>query len=340
MAGRNDSQKKVPAGLKDLAGTPAGKLIHELHTGGEKEVDPGRIQMIPIGKLVTTPENPRVIDEKAAEFEDLVKSITAQGVVQPLLVRPTGTRRGIGNAFKFEIRAGERRFRAAVAAGLKTLPCVVREMSDTEAFDVTFTENAHREDLTPVEEGKAVGILLARHGGDINAVCAAMGRKPTWIAQRLSIDRRLIDGWKKLASSAGMKGKVTARHLELLARIPEPVQKHFLDMALGKQHRWTSWLEEGLPTGEDLADRIQDELRVLSKAPWKLDDATLTKRPACAECPKRSSKDPLLWDSAKTKDDQCLDAKCYEEKVLAATVRAVEKARAKDPDAVLVAGYY
>src|SRR4028119_1447849 len=83
----------------------------------------------------------------------LVESVKKDGVLQPILVRPVGG--------KYELVAGERRYRAAQSAGLTDIPAVVREMSDSEAVRFALTENLQREDLNPVEETEGILELLA-----------------------------------------------------------------------------------------------------------------------------------------------------------------------------------
>ncbi|MEJ2289044.1 MAG: ParB/RepB/Spo0J family partition protein, partial [Deinococcales bacterium] len=90
------------------------------------------------------------MDEEA--IAELAESIAAKGVLQPILVRPSGE--------GFEIVAGERRFRAAQRAGLGSVPAVVRDLDDRETLEVAIVENLQREDLNPVEEARAFRQLL------------------------------------------------------------------------------------------------------------------------------------------------------------------------------------
>ena len=93
---------------------------------------------------IPTPDNPRRIDVTGEAFQELVDSVRGQGVLVPVHVRAHPKRKG-----KWDLRAGERRLRAAQAAGLETIPAIVHDaMTDAEAFELTFTENFAREDLT------------------------------------------------------------------------------------------------------------------------------------------------------------------------------------------------
>lgn len=111
----------------------------------------GEITKLPIGDLVPCAAQPRKIFEDRP-LSELAESIKHQGIIQPLLVRPLGNN-------KFEIVAGERRYRAAKIAGLAEIPVVVREMSDQEAMTAALVENLQREDLNPIEEAEAMQAL-------------------------------------------------------------------------------------------------------------------------------------------------------------------------------------
>ena len=107
---------------------------------------------ISLEQVVFNPAQPRKhIDD--ASLATLTASIKNKGVLEPILVRPSGR--------SFELVAGERRTRAARAAGLETIPAIIREMDDSQAFEVAIIENLQREDLNPVEETDAILRLLS-----------------------------------------------------------------------------------------------------------------------------------------------------------------------------------
>lgn len=108
---------------------------------------------IPLEQIQLPQQQPRRYFDQQAQ-QDLVQSIQQHGILQPLLVRPLASG-------KYELVAGERRYRAAQAVGLTEVPIVARELSDTEARQVALIENLQREDLNPVEETEAILNLLA-----------------------------------------------------------------------------------------------------------------------------------------------------------------------------------
>src|SRR5581483_7202404 len=100
------------------------------------------VMMLPVDQIRPDPRQPRrEID--AATVDELAKSLQHQGVLQPVLVRKDGSR--------YRLIAGERRWRAAQKAGLKELPALLREATDSEAFELAIVENLQREDLRPLE---------------------------------------------------------------------------------------------------------------------------------------------------------------------------------------------
>src|SRR5690554_5429584 len=111
--------------------------------------------MLPLSALKAGKYQPRTrMDEEA--LNELAESIKTQGIMQPVLVRPLKGR----GAKKYEIVAGERRFRAAGIAGLKEVPVLIRDVTDDNAAIMALIENVQREDLNPLEEAKGVKRLL------------------------------------------------------------------------------------------------------------------------------------------------------------------------------------
>ncbi len=111
-------------------------------------------EILPLSKIQPNAKQPRKYFEPN-KLQQLVDSIKSQGILAPLLVRP------IDNGL-FELVAGERRYRAALLGGLDEVPVVIRDLSDSEAFELSLIENLQREDLNPVEETEGVLELLAR----------------------------------------------------------------------------------------------------------------------------------------------------------------------------------
>lgn len=139
-----------------------------------------KIQFLPIEAILLSQRQPRRYYDRAA-MRKLAQSIERHGILQPLLVRPLST----GN---YELIAGERRYRAAVALGFKEVPVVVREMSSTESVQFALLENLQREDLSPVEETEAILELLAlKLGISQKAIIALLNRAANVKKRRLEV---------------------------------------------------------------------------------------------------------------------------------------------------------
>ena len=119
---------------------------------------PGGLRELPIDLLERGRYQPRV-DMRQESLQELADSIRAQGMVQPIIVRPLSTSAG-GAETRYEIVAGERRWRAAQLAGLDAIPALVRDMPDRAAIAVGLIENMQREDLNPLEEAGALRRLV------------------------------------------------------------------------------------------------------------------------------------------------------------------------------------
>lgn len=158
--------------------------------------------------------------QRQARFDELVSSVRQKGIIEPLLVRPLGKE-------KFEVIAGERRYRAAmrvcelnqVEQGEFSAPCMVREVGDDEAFDLMVIENLQREDLTPLETAQAFQAYLERHGKTADAVAEISCRTgiPTHAIRRqvrlLELPPEILSAWKA--------GSITQSHAEAFTRIPD-----------------------------------------------------------------------------------------------------------------------
>ena len=118
-------------------------------------------------------------DMEQESLDELADSIRAQGIMQPLLVRPLGGKGSTGapgGGARFEIIAGERRYRAAKIAGLKEVPVIVREVDDQAALAMALIENLQREDLTALEEAQGIDRLIREFGLTHEVAAKAVGR--------------------------------------------------------------------------------------------------------------------------------------------------------------------
>ena len=158
--------KGLGRGLEALLGADA-PGIGQLAQG---EVSQGQPSTLPVNKLQAGKYQPRTRMDEGA-LAELADSIRAQGIMQPILVRPVDAAKG-----RYEIIAGERRFRAAQLAGLTEVPVLVKDVADEHAAAMALIENIQREDLNPLEEAQGVKRLLDEFGLTHEQASQAIGR--------------------------------------------------------------------------------------------------------------------------------------------------------------------
>jgi ParB family chromosome partitioning protein len=176
-------------------------------------------EYLPITKLHESPLNPRkTIDP--ARLAELTASVAAKGVMTPLLVRP--------NADGYEIGAGHRRFGAAKAAGVATVPAVVRAMADGEFLELLVFENDEREELHPLEEGAGYRELMPRAGYAVAKIAEHKGCSEKYVYDRVKLLQRV-----PAAQQLFRDGTITAGHAILLARLKPKDQERAIDQDAG-----------------------------------------------------------------------------------------------------------
>lgn len=136
--------------------------------------------MLPVEKIVPNPDQPRR-DFQPEALNDLANSLRQKGVIQPLIVRQ------IGQEDRYEIVAGERRWRAAQIAQLHELPVIVREFSDSEVLEIAIIENIQRAELNAIEEALAYKQLMQRFGHTQEKIAEALSRSRSHIANLLRL---------------------------------------------------------------------------------------------------------------------------------------------------------
>ncbi|MDD5327452.1 MAG: ParB/RepB/Spo0J family partition protein [Phycisphaerae bacterium] len=271
-----------------------------------------------IRQIKISGDNPRIINKKNPKFTELVDSIKAMGVQIPIHVRNNPKGEG------YELLAGERRLLAAGEAGLDKIPAINKgDLGDDEAFNVTFIENV-REDLTVLEQGKAVSILMAKHKGDVAAVASQIGKSEQWVRQHGAIHDNLSKKWRTRVLEDEDYDYLTTSHLGLIARFPQHIQERDIIKAMQYHGRFTV---------RELEKHLSEFFRMLKKAPFDTGE--------CVNCANRSSSQPTLW-AEKTEDvsgakDRCLDATCWRSKEIAEGKRKFAELKKKHPGLVCVA---
>jgi ParB family chromosome partitioning protein len=133
-------------------------------------------RMVPIEDILPNPSQPR---QTLGDLSELTASVRQKGILEPILVRPKGGR--------FEIIAGERRYRAAVEAGMAEVPCIVRETSDAETMELALVENLQRKDLSPFEEADGLKALAETYGYTHEKMAEKLGKSRSSLTETLSL---------------------------------------------------------------------------------------------------------------------------------------------------------
>lgn len=177
----------------------------------------GTLQQIDIKLLKPSPYQPRSSFDPEAVAE-LASSIAEKGILQPLLLRPAQD--------GYEIVAGERRYRAAIQAGLASVPAVIKELTDQETLELAIIENLQREDLNPLEEARAFDQLLA-FGLSQEQVAQAVGKSRSAVANTLRLLK--LPGEALAALS---KGEISSGHARAILAQPAADQGWALEQVL------------------------------------------------------------------------------------------------------------
>lgn len=200
-------------------GKGLGALLPE---ASHEEPEDALLREVPIERIQANRYQPRTrFDDEA--LESLAASIAELGVLQPVLVRPTGEG-------SYELIAGERRWRAARSVGLKTIPALVRDVEDTGSLEQALVENLHREDLNPLEEAAGYQQLLDEFGMTQDAVAERVGRSRSAVTNTIR-----------------------------LLQLPSTIQVRVVERSLSAGHARALLAIESPHDQEKLAERIVEE---------------------------------------------------------------------------------
>jgi ParB family transcriptional regulator, chromosome partitioning protein len=193
-----------------------GEVAHEAPASGGV----GVVQSLPVSSIEPHPDQPRRhFDEDA--LDELAESIRIRGIIQPIVVRPNGHR--------YQIVAGERRWRAAQRAHLHEIPVIIREFDDTETLEVALIENVQRQDLNAIEEAEGYKRLIEDYGHTQDALGKLVHKSRSHIANLL----RLLDLPQKVRDYVAA-GELSMGHARALipANDPEALAKEVVSRGL------------------------------------------------------------------------------------------------------------
>lgn len=270
------------------------------------------IQKLPVMLIQPSPKNPRkTFDE--AKLEELAQNIEEQGLLQPITVRKISdgethideeTGEVVSIEPRYEIVCGERRFRAWNLLANKSskyneIPCIIREMTDEQAFDAMITENLQRQDVDPVEEAEAFSLLL-ENGNAIEDISIRFGKSIRFVQDRVKLKGLIPELIEMLR-----KDLIPISGAMLLAKLDTESQKKFLERRVNP--------EEGV-TLADIKDYLDDLFCVIDKAQFFEDDKFSDDIPACSGCINNTANHGCLFYEMKGTEQKCINRECFAKK--------------------------
>jgi ParB family transcriptional regulator, chromosome partitioning protein len=174
------------------------------------------VRHIPLDRIVPNPDQPRTRFEQSA-LDELTASVREHGILQPVLVRP------LEASNRYQLVAGERRWRAATAAGLPTIPALIEELDDDTALEIAIIENLQREDLSPLEEAVMYDRMVKEHGYSIRRLAQKLGKDKGYLENRL----RLAGAPPEIQALVSVR-KDTISHAYELLKVEDPKKRRRL----------------------------------------------------------------------------------------------------------------
>lgn len=208
---------KRPSGLGRGLSSLLGEVAREEPVSGDTR---GGVQLLPVAQIDPHPEQPRRrFDEDA--LDELAASIAARGLLQPIVVRPVGAR--------YQIVAGERRWRAAQRAGIEQVPVIVRDFDDAATLEVALLENIQRQDLNAIEEAEGYRRLIGEYGHSQEALGRLVHKSRSHVANLLRL-LDLPDGVRDAVAD----GRLSMGHARAIATAPDPqsLARHVISRGL------------------------------------------------------------------------------------------------------------
>jgi ParB family chromosome partitioning protein len=255
-------------------------VLSLLHADESTQVRPSAVRNVQTDRVDPNPNQPRLAIDPG-NLDDLTASVREHGVLQPILVRPTGAR--------YQLVAGERRWRAAMAAGLDVIPALIEEVDDETALEISIIENLQREDLSPLDEALIYDRMIRQFGYSIRKLAQKLGKDKGYLENRL----RLADAPQEIRDLVAAR-KDTLSHAYELLKVTDPRRRKKLADAVARGELSLVKLREKIDEAAR-QKRARTAATKSARAAGTLEDSFEAE--AGANWQRISPKDPLSDDS-------------------------------------------
>jgi ParB family transcriptional regulator, chromosome partitioning protein len=255
------------------------------------------VRIVPVDRIDSNPQQPRLAFNQET-LDELAASIREHGVLQPILVRPTGQNR-------YQLVAGERRWRASKQAGLETIPALIEEIDDDTALEISIIENLQREDISPLDEAAMYDRMVREHGYSIRKLADKIGKDKGYLENRL----RLADAPPEIRELVSLR-KDTLSHAYELMKVDDPKKRRRLADQVARGELTLIKLRDKIEGRRSRPARIEDD-QDLGVDDAAHEDAELVLEDAVVQEPPRRPATELTDDSlvnAKQDLAEALDA--------------------------------
>ena len=231
------------------------------------------------------------------EFDELVDSIKAKGVLVPVLARMIDGKNKVGKVVEvYEVIAGNRRLAAAKKAGIEFIPAQVVKMTDAEAREAQIIENIQRQGIHPLDEGEQIRKLVEDEKIEMSHIAAHFGKSIDYIKGRV-----ILSGLIEKAKTAFRKYEILDGHAKLIARLATTGQEKALQYCLSDS-----------PTTKELKEFIDEDIyEPLKNQPWVTNKEINALIGVCKECP---ADENTLFPEL-TRHGRCTDTRCWRRKM-------------------------
>lgn len=250
-----------------------------------------------LSELKVSKDNPRKSFNEN-KMADLTNSIKEKGVIEPIVIRPSNG--------KYEIVCGERRFRASQKTGIKTIPAIIRELTDGQAMEIRAVENLQREDLCPLEEAQAFKTMLEKCKYTQDDLATKVGKSRKYIIDRIRLLELSADIQQGIS-----KELITPGHGIVLLRLEDPEERQGL---------YKSIIDEKLS--------VRSAENALDQCGKKLNNAPFDTK-ECQKCEHNGSKQKDFFDKDTNLKGRCLNIDCYKKKREALVNKSITELRKK-----------